>query len=90
MGKFELAQGGTVLLDESRRYAQTALDPVAEAQSRLGQAFNGQPVSAKALCEALDDGRLQTLATWLAEEMHYPLPAETMARMKPTWMGNAR
>jgi preprotein translocase subunit SecA len=78
----------TLLVEQSRRHADTAVEPAAEVRTRLAQLFNGQPLSPKTLREALADGRLRALADWLANDLHYPLSPEAMARMKPEILNN--
>ena len=77
-----------MLVEQSRHHAEATVDPTAEVESRLQQVFKGQPLSPETLREAMSDGRLQSLSTWLADELHAPLAPEAMARMKPETLKN--
>ena len=77
-----------LLMEHSRRFSETTVDPQVEVQSRLQQVFDGQPLSSKALTAALDDGRLKGLADWLQGDLNYPLAPEAMARMNPEMLKN--
>jgi preprotein translocase subunit SecA len=77
-----------LLMEHSRQYAATTVDPQAEVQTRLKQVFDGQPLSPKELIAALDDGRLKGLADWLQGDLNYPLAPEAMARMNPEMLQN--
>jgi preprotein translocase subunit SecA len=72
-----------LLVELSRRHSESADDFMAKAQTRLATVFEGQPLSAKALNDAYNDGRLQSLAAWAAQELHFQLPPEKMVRMSP-------
>ena len=77
-----------LLIEHSRQYTATSVDPQTEVQSRLKEVFDGQPLSSKMLTAALNNGRLQGLADWLKSDLHYPLGPEAMARMNPEMLTN--
>ena len=77
-----------LLIEHSRKYLATAVDPHVEVQSRLKQVFNGQLLTSKALAAALDDGRLRALADWLKCDLNYPVAPEALARMNPEMLKN--
>ena len=77
-----------LLIEQSRHHADSAVDPMSEIESRLQKVFDGQPLSPKLLREALDDGRLKSICDWLGHDLHYYLPPEAMARMKPDILKN--
>jgi preprotein translocase subunit SecA len=77
-----------ILVQQSRQHTDAAPDPALEVDSRLAQVFNGQSLSATALREGLEDGRLRSLADWLANDLHCLLSPEAMARMKPEILKN--
>ena len=72
-----------LLVEQSRRHSEQAPDSAVEVETRLAQAFNGQPLSAKTLREALGDGRLEALSQWAAKDLHLQLPPEKMVRLTP-------
>ncbi len=77
-----------LLIEHSRNYLATAVDPQSEVQSRLKQDFNGQLLTSKALAAALDDGRLRSLADWFKCDLNYPVAPEALARMSPEMLVN--
>ena len=50
-----------LLIEQSRRFGDTAGDAQAEMESKLRQVFNGEAPSVKALRDAFQDGRLKSL-----------------------------
>jgi preprotein translocase subunit SecA len=77
-----------LLLEQSRRYIEAAGDPMEVVEKRLHEVFNGQPLLPQTLRSAGEEGRLQPLADWLANELHSPLSTQQMARMKPEALKN--
>jgi preprotein translocase subunit SecA len=77
-----------LLIDDSRRYADSSPQPLVEVENRLKQWFADGSITPKILREAYDDGRLQAVAEWLARDLHYMLPPEQMLRMKPDVLKN--
>ncbi len=77
-----------LLIEHSRRFAETPVDPQSEVETRLRQVFDGQALSPKALHAALDDGRLKGLSEWLDQELDYPLSPEAMTRLSPEVLRN--
>jgi len=71
-----------MLLEHSRRYTQKAAQVAAEAEQRLDQALETMH-SSGSVSLAEQNGRLQELSVWLAEQLRYELPVERMARLKP-------
>ncbi len=72
-----------LLIEDSRHYSDTARRALADAESRLAQVFNGEAPSAKTLRDAFDQGRLQSLSRWAAEELNLPLTPEKMVHLTP-------
>ncbi len=77
-----------LLLNHSSRCAQSAGEAMAEAESRLGKLFDGETPPEKSLSEAHNNGRLQLLSGWLAEELHYDLPPDEMVNLQPGELEN--
>jgi len=73
----------TLLVEHSRRYAQSAEEAAAGTRSRFDRLFNGEPPSDVLLRAAHDDGRLQSLSDWLAEDLHYKLAPDEMVGLEP-------
>ncbi len=72
-----------LLVEHSRRYAQSAEEAAAGAGLRFDRLFNDQPPSDVLLRTAYDDGRLQSLSDWLSEDLHYKLAPDEMVGLEP-------
>ncbi len=77
-----------LLIEQSRRFSDTAGEARAEMESRLRQVFNGEAPSAKMLRDAFQDGRLASLAGWAAERFNSALTPEKMVHMSPEGFQN--
>ncbi len=67
-----------LLIEHSRGHAAQAARVMGETRRRLDEALEGVETDARNLRAAFDAGKLQPLAEWLHDELHYDLPAEQM------------
>ncbi|HUY88033.1 MAG TPA: SEC-C metal-binding domain-containing protein [Pirellulales bacterium] len=71
-----------LLIDHSRDHQRRANAALAEAQSRVQKLFGDEEranVSAAEVAGA--NGAVDSLSQWLAQELHYELPAERLAKL---------
>ena len=77
-----------LLFEQSRSHAAQASQVMKEAERRLDAVLDGVDSGTRNLRQAAEQGRLQPLAEWLRNELHFDLPVEAMRDLVPQELRN--